>query len=50
MLGSVIVGERGTVELSEEVMSEARRRKWSVETRAGIGGKGVRDVLRKAVR
>lgn len=31
-------------------MSEARRRKWRVDTRAGMGGSGIRDALRKAVR
>jgi hypothetical protein len=38
------------VGLREEVMSEASRRKWSVDTRAGIGGRGLRDVARKVVR
>lgn len=42
-----MLGGKRLVSLREVVMSEARRRKWRVDTKAGIGGRGVRDVLRK---
>ena len=45
-----MLGGRSLVLLREEVISEARRRKWRVDTKAGIGGRGVRDVLRKDFR
>lgn len=50
MVGEVMFWGRQLVGLREVVMSEARRRKCRVDTRAGRGGGGVRVVEREARR